>query len=31
KKYFNFFIKTLKSGTPPHAGIGIGLDRLTML
>ncbi|MCM0158331.1 hypothetical protein L7J86_00870 [endosymbiont of Metamasius hemipterus] len=24
-------MKTLKSGTPPHAGIGIGLDRLTML
>jgi len=28
---FGFFIKALKYGAPPHAGLAIGLDRLTML
>ncbi|MDO4593864.1 MAG: aspartate--tRNA ligase [Tissierellia bacterium] len=31
EKKFGFFIEALKYGTPPHAGIAYGLDRLIML
>lgn len=31
KKQFGFFMEALKYGTPPHAGIALGLDRLVML
>ncbi|WP_343190149.1 aspartate--tRNA ligase [Buchnera aphidicola (Mollitrichosiphum nigrofasciatum)] len=31
KKIFGFFTTALQYGTPPHAGIAFGLDRITML
>ncbi|VFP78197.1 Aspartate--tRNA ligase [Buchnera aphidicola (Cinara cuneomaculata)] len=31
KEKFDFFINALKYGAPPHAGLALGLDRLTML
>src|SRR5699024_10033481 len=31
KDKFGFFIEALKYGTPPHAGLAYGLDRLLML
>ncbi len=31
KKNYKFFLDSLKYGTPPHIGIGLGLDRIIML
>lgn len=31
KEKFGFFIDAFKYGTPPHGGVGIGLERLTMV
>lgn len=28
---FKFFLNALKYGTPPHAGMALGLDRIVML
>ena len=31
KERFGFFIDAFRYGTPPHGGVGIGLERLTMV
>ena len=30
-KKFGFFVEALKYGTPPHMGMGLGLERIIML
>ena len=31
KEKFGFFLEAFKYGAPPHGGVGIGLERLTMV
>lgn len=31
KEKFGFFLEAFRYGTPPHGGVGIGLERLTMV
>ena len=31
EKKFGYFVNALKYGTPPHAGMAFGLDRLAMI
>ncbi len=31
KQKFGFFLEAFRYGTPPHGGVGIGLERLTMV
>ena len=31
KARFGFFLDAFRYGTPPHGGVGIGLERLTMV